>query len=152
MRPGLGHRPTLCGHVLTALNTPLPRLEDALIREGLRGATIAAIAYGQTNGQESEAEREWADRLGLTDPLGGTVLGDKLMARPECREDHDGEQTTVVGPCDGGQIVVAAEGGCFPVVYDDDEETTLRPREAAIVPATAVGATGGTARRGATPA
>ena len=44
---GLGHRPTLCGHVLTALNLTLPRVEDELINDGLRGATIASIAEGR---------------------------------------------------------------------------------------------------------
>ena len=57
----------------------LLRLEDALIRDGLRGATIAAAAYGGANSQESTAERAWADSFGIVDPLGGTVLGDKLM-------------------------------------------------------------------------
>ena len=65
---GLGHRATLCGHVLTALNMTLPRLEDSIIRDGLRGATIAAIAYGSKE-EDDKSIQAWAGRLGLMDPM-----------------------------------------------------------------------------------
>ena len=130
---GLGHRATLCGHVLTGLGMTLPRLEDACIQRGLRGATVAAVAASRgARGLPMSFPAAPALEPALAEPLG--TEADKPMLLFEEAGDFLADDDS---PCGGGRSVAEARDSLYPVVLDG-EDIRLGPGEAAFVPATAV--------------
>ncbi|HIL57533.1 MAG TPA: hypothetical protein EYG39_06465, partial [Rhodothermales bacterium] len=116
---GLGHKVTIGGHYLSALDLTLPRLEADLVQKGLEGRMVASVGLGPASPGACCLDKVEAYR-GL--PL--------FLC-------EGGEAFVQDGPCGGGVLAASADGLSVPIVLDGDE-LVLKSGEAARVPAKAL--------------